>query len=433
MVALLPIEINKAAGNAQRYHGTGGLFGNTAGMERQVVSSVERPINGLSAVVPAIPVNTEKTEFSAITGFATSGSEAAEPCDSGPTGTFTACKLRVTMGHKIASSKIMQPDGDMNRLDIADTDLELIGTLMGMGNLVPEMSYEQLFQIMAQSEMVKIGMQFETHVTNTFWQGDTANNNVGGGYKEAMGLDNQITTGITNVETEAACPDMDSTIVNFDFSAPDESGGASGDFSGLSLYEALRAGVERPLYFKRLRARANVETAIVMRPEMWEWVSEALPCQIESASCSSSSELGDGKTLFIDAGRNRAATDQMRNTNTLRLNGRTYAVVIDDGLPIFNNTTNPADLAVGEEASHIAFVPLVLNGRYALTYNQHKNYRRAAEQLQNLPIRMWTDNGRYWWNFVDTGFCVTVSGKLEYRPVLRSPQWAGKLEYVRYA
>lgn len=433
MVALLsPKKTRKAAGDAQSYHGVNGLFGNTAGMERDVISSVERPLYGLSAEVPALPARTTEHSFAAITGFSTSGSEAAEPCDTGPKGTFTGCKLKVVFGHKISSSDVIQPDASMERLDIADTDLTLIGELLGMGPLTDSVSYQDMLNIAIQSEMVKIGMQNESYVVDTFWQGDTANNNPGGGYREPMGLDNQITTGIVDADTDDPCPDMDSTIANFDFSAPDEGGGAAGDYSGLSLYHALRIGVERPLYLKRLRAKARVDTVIVMRPEAWEWVSEALPCQIESATCNSTSELGDGKTLFIDASRNRDLTDRMNDNMTVRLNGRDYRVVIDDGLPLFDNTSNPSKLAVGEEASHIYFVPLVLNGRYALTYNHYKNYMLSPEQLGNLPIRMWTDNGKFWWTINDTNFCVTVSGKIEYRPVLRTPQWAGKLMYVRH-
>lgn len=433
-IGVLPPKIErknrrKAAGDATHFHGPTGLFGSGA-IERDIISSVPRQISGLAAVLPIVPTVAKKTEFGTITGFTKAGVEAATPCDDGPKGSFQGCVLRNSFGIKIASTKTMDARDDISRTDRTDEDLTLIGMMMGGYDFNPDVSEDDMLNVVTISEMVGVGMQFEDHVIEVVWQGDPTNDNVGGGYKEAKGFDLQIATGITDINS-VACPAMDSIVKNFDFSAPDENGGTDGDYNGKTLYDALK-NIESTLHFRRIRAKArDLVTGIFMRPEMWEWVSEALPCQIESATCNNISDLNG--TLYIDANRNLMKTDEMRELGQIRINGRTYRVYEDDGLRVLNNTTNPADLAVGEEASQIAWVPLTLKG-FPVSYMRYKDYSKTARELVSpVLLRQWSDDGKYFWTVKEDNACRTVTGTLEISPILRTPQFAAKLLNVRHA
>ena len=82
-----------------------------------------------------------------------------------------------------------------------------MGEMLGMGNMNPAgMSQAQLTDMVVHAEMVGVGVQMERKLATMLWQGSTANNTSGGGYKEFPGLDDQIATGQIDAETGTTMP-----------------------------------------------------------------------------------------------------------------------------------------------------------------------------------------------------------------------------------
>lgn len=409
------------------FHGANGLF-NRGAIERDIISSLERPVAGVANVLPIVPVTTTRTDFGTILGFTVSGSEAATPCDTGPTGSFEGATLRNDLGLKIASSNTNDLSEDGTRQTLDDEDLILDSMMLHGLTVTGETSEANILNSPWASAMVEVAMQLEDHATDVVWNGDGTFNG-GKGYGEAKGLDLQIATGITDVNSVAQ-PNLDSVVKSFGWAAPDESPTA-GDYVGMNLYQAL-ADIESTIYLRRIFRKAlDMQIGLFMSPAQWEWASAVLPFQLESSTYSQTALVPE-HVLYIDADRNLRRTDEMRELGAIKINGRVYPVYPDSGLPQFNATTNPSDLSGSEEASHITFLPLTLRGR-SVCYWRYNDYRKTAVETANeLLVNKWTDDGKIFWTIEQTNVCYKVSGRIRLAPILRTPQFAGKLMYVRH-
>jgi hypothetical protein len=119
---------------------------------------------------------------------------------------------------------------------------------------------------------------------------------------------------------------------------------------------------------------------------------------------------------------------------TIDVNGRNYPVFTDTG--IFESTNvNNGNLAAGQYASSIYFVPLTVNGNFPVTFRQHVDYRQAAADINLLRGRedFWTDRGIFSWALEQIKWCYKLSLKTEQRIVLRTPQLAGRIDNVMYS
>ena len=124
----------------------------------------------------------------------------------------------------------------------------------------------------------------------------------------------------------------------------------------------------------------------------------------------------------------------MRQSMTIDVNGRTYPVVVDDGIFEHNNVNN-ANCAAGEYASTIYFLPLTITGNFPVLYRQYKDYAAGTPNLRPLKgnFIFWTDGGAYSWTLNQTRWCYDLSSKTEQRVILRTPQLAGRIDAVKYA
>ena len=73
----------------------------------------------------------------------------------------------------------------------------------------------------------------------------------------------------------------------------------------------------------------------------------------------------------------------MRREMQLTVNGRTYDVVTDTGIFEHNNINN-GNLAAGEYASSIYFIPLQIVGNIPATFMEYVDYRQAQPDVSLL-------------------------------------------------
>jgi hypothetical protein len=398
-------------------HGSAGVFAGP-GLERDVITAHMRP-HGISSVLPLFPNVDEDPRFASLTGITDDiGSEPTNACDDAPTGYIKGCNLTARFGMVRRDTNTIEMDDVMKRVNRGDfTDLILHGRLLGLTNLPPSgLNESQVLDIVTMSEMVNTGVRTERKLNTEMWQGTF------GVANEFPGLDSQIATGIQDADTSALCPALDSDVKNYNYA--DLGPSIVTYLSQLEWYlryNAMSMGLE------------PVEWVIAMRPDLWFELTALWPCAYNTTKCAPAVDANS--TVFLDGRDNTAERDAMRNGMYIDINGRRYPVIVDTG--IFEHTNvNNGNLGLGEYASSIYMVPLSITGGLTVTYRQYLDYRRAQPDislLRGMESFFWTDNGVYSWALEQTKWCYKLALKTEQRIILRTPQLAGRIDYVKYS
>lgn len=411
--------------NATLLQQPGGIF-NTAGMESDVISTHVRPM-GLGSMLPVFASNLDDPRYGFLTGYtATNGSEPTNPCDDAPSGYLKAGTLTAQFGRVARDTNTIEIDKILHQQRGANTNLRLIGELLGQGDWNPSTASQQdVLNMVVQSEMVQVGVNMERKLATMLWTGVTTNNTSGGGYKEFPGLDYQVATGQVDAESNTAMPAADSIIMDFNYNLVDGTTLDIVDYVSTMEYNLRRLAMQTGM--------DPVTYAIVMRPELWAELSAVWPCRYQTNRCAT--DTGTNPVVIND-NNNIAMRDNMRRTMTIEINGRTYPVIEDDG--IYENTNiNNANVTAGSYASSIYFLPLRVKGNFPVLYWEHIDYRQVQAQISALGagsrvVPFWTTNGRFLWVYKTNGFCFNLQAKCEPRVVLRTPHLAGKIQSVRY-
>ncbi len=410
------------SGNYTQLHGRLGIFSGP-GLERDVISAHMRPM-GIANQLPLLPSTTEDPRFGSLTGYgATSGSNPVNPCDVAPTGYVKGCNLTAQFGRIMMDTRTIEIDKILltrNRGDF--TDLMLRGRLLGLSGLNPSVSEQDVLNIVKVSEMVTVAVNMERQLMAQVWNGNTANNTAGGGYKELPGLDRQIATGQVDVDTNTTCPSLDSDVKDFGYALVNGTARDIVEYVSMLEYQ-LTNNAER-------MGLTPAEWVLVMKPQLWHELSAVWPCMYNTDTCVTQR----GGVASVDATDMTAQRDAMRNNMTLIVNGKTYKVVTDDGITELTPANN-ANILPGQYASAIYFVPLTITGGFPVTYREYVDYKQLAGQgvLEYMPNISWSDGGVYLWTSSVTRYCLVITGKTEQRIILRTPQIAGKIQNIRYS
>lgn len=418
----------KAPANVATYtelHGLGGLFVGP-GMEREVISTHVRP-RGIASQLPKFGTVYEDPTFGALTGFSDDeGDEPAQPCDDAPQGFIKSCNLTARFGRVQRDTRTIEMDKVMLRVNRGDfTDLRLVGEVLGLTGLYPQgLNQSQILNLVTMSEMIQVAVRTERKLCDHVWNGDPANNNPGGGYKEFPGLDAQIVTGQVDADTNTTCPSLDSDVKDFDYN----------DVCGTTqdIVEVMSA-LEYFIYsLADDTGMLPASWVFVMRPQLWYELTACWPCKYNTNRCTS---IGGDHQVITDGRENINDRDRMRQSLTIDVNGRTYPVVLDNCVYEQNSSNDANNLSAGEYASSIYFVPLRVTGNFPVTYMEYVDYRQAAADIALMRGRedFWTDQGMYSWAVEQVKWCYKFSLKSEQRVVLRTPQLAGKIDNVKYS
>jgi hypothetical protein len=306
---------------ATRLHGTGGIF-SISGLEREIVSTHVHP-TGLAAHLPKFPSIDEDPRFGALTGFTDDvGSEPTYPCDNAPQGYTKACNLTAAFGRVARSTQTIEMDKVMLRLHRGDfRDLQLYGELFGDSGFVASgINPQQALNVITQMEMVNAAVRLERVLCGHMWSGSPANNNVGGGYKEFPGLDNQIVTGQVDADTNTACPSLDSDIKDFNYN----------DVCATTL-DIVEYMSMLEYFIYTLATDTGMQPASwvwVMRPQLWYELTACWPCKYNTNRCLTANV--SESVVRLDGRENITDRDRMRQAMTIDVNGRNYPVILDN-------------------------------------------------------------------------------------------------------
>ena len=406
---------------ATRLHGIGGVFSGP-GLERDVISAHVRPY-GISSLLPVLPSVSEDPRFPSITGIsAPEGSQPTHACEDAPTSYLKGCNLTARFGLKRFDTRTIEFNKVMLKVNRGDfTDLVLRGRLLGLEGFSPRLpvSEQDVLNIMTASEMVQTGVQFERALNTDMWQGTVA----GGTFP---GLDVQIATGQVDADTNTLCPSLDSDVKQFAYA---DVCGTTRDIveymSALEFYitsQAEQSGL------------GPVKWVWAMRPQLFFELSACWPCKYLTNRCLTTN-VG-ANVAVINDNTNISMRDDMRNRKKITVNGTEYDVVLDTGI-FENNNINNANLAVGQYASNIYFLPLTIQGNFPVLYREHVDYRDSIATANTSLLRglnqFWTDDGIFSWAYEEDKWCYKLAGKTEQRVILRTPWLAGRIDNVRYS
>jgi hypothetical protein len=404
-------------------HDGSGIF-SVCGLNREVISAHIGP-DGIASRLPLVSSVETDPRYATLTGFtAASGAQPTNTCDTAPSAYMKGCTLTNTFGRVRFDTNTIEFNEVMKKYNRGDfTDLVLMNALTnqantGKGLLPTGLNDNQVLNLITMAEMTTAGILAERELNRQIWQGNPLVNN------EFPGLDRQIVTGIVDSDTNVACPALDSDVKDFAYN--DVCG------TGMDIVEQVSMLAYYLMYNARKMKVTPVQWAIVMRPELWYELSACWPCRYLSNRCQSSAGT---EIAVINDENNTKRRDDMREGMFLWVNGVKYPVIEDDSI-FESNSTNNANLAAGQFASSVYFVPLTILRNFPVTFRQYLNYRDPIAEANVALLRnrqdFWTDNGIFTWAYQGQLWCFYLGLKTEQRVMLLTPQLAGKLQNVMY-
>lgn len=417
--------------NPNQIHGPNGLFG-VAGIDNNVLALRIAP-EGISSVLKAFPTNETNPLYPYITGFIEDAgdSEPSDRCSTCVSGEIEACLQTAQFGYICRETKTLEPSRLIERVNSGEVDLILVNDVLGVGTdamaAIRNYDRDTVLKVETVRAMLEVGMLFQNVLAPMYWTGNPANN-IGDGYMEFPGLDILIGTNKVDAITGAECQALDSDVKDFGYQHINTV--VDGTFA---IVRAL-SYLEQYVYWNAQKQHLlPVEWVWVMRPELWYELTEIWPLAYLT---SRNLVIPASNTNFLDATRINDERDRMRQIGNeyLTVNGRTHRVILDSGIFEHNNA-NDNNLEPGQVASDIYLVPLTYLGNRDATFLQYMDYRAAIPEwnavgANRLSSTYWTDDGRFRWTVEQRKFCYTISGSVQPRIILKTPQLAGRLNHV---
>jgi hypothetical protein len=413
----------------QLLHGPGGLF-NTAGLENPFLSAVIKPM-GLGPYLPAFPSVYTDPYYGLITEIISNGeSEPDYVCDPAPTGSMKSGVLSTTFGRVQQATKDIDLGTITMSLNNADrTDLVMLGNLLNpedAGSGYPNQINEaNVLNNAIKAGMVTAAFTMALKMNIMLWEGDPAAATTNGGHIPFNGLGKLVKTGYVDAQTGNVIPPADSAVMDGAFTTVGTDADIVGKLRHLMAYLEHLANA----------TVGGATFAIVMRPKMWDVVSDVwhtkytdeITAQIGASTAS---------RLILDASQLTAMRDELKTSQLLPIGGVVYPVILDHGIHEVDFAEDSVNLVAGELSSTIYVIPLTIGPGMPVTYWEYLDWRvtqslLAESGLQNA-IQFWTDAARFVWTAQQTRMCISLQMRTEPRIVLRTPQLAGRIDDLIY-
>jgi len=428
-----PQTIQKATGApvGPYVHGPGGLFG-VRGLSQDIISTHTQITGSLGEMIPIQSSIDTDPLFPYITGFLRSDQQEKDAvCDPAEEAApFKTCIQTTIFGRKEFKTRELELNRLGQRINRGEfLDLRLVNSPLvnQMGGLMR--AYLGLSDQAAGlagndivMRMVEVGVAFQRWICPNVYTGNPANSSNGGGYKEFMGLDILIGTTKVDAITGQTCPSLYSDIKDFGYRDVSSTVDPTIVRTITTMYRILtRKAVQQNM--------APLDLRIVMREPLFYELTRVWPCQYNTDGCGTA----DSTTQEVNMNDAVRFRDDMRNNMYLLIDGRKVPVIIDDC--IMEETTADNDtIPLGGYSSDIYFVPFAARGGTIRTlYWEYFDYSTSV--LPKMPNRLpdfWSDGGVFLWTYDTHQWCLDYTAKMEPRLILRTPQFAGRLQNVVY-
>lgn len=356
-------------------------------------------------------------------------------CAVGPQGGLVKlCTQINTLGHyrgSIREVALFRAGMAYNRLDEMTHRLinsaEALQQFFGVPDNMPEEN--AIIANEMSRRLFEVLVSFRRFFSRRVWVGSPANNN--GEARDVLGLTTHLNDGKVDAFSGAACESADTAVYPFAYDIVDG--------TGRDIVEYL----ERAEYLNRVNAErmglGPVDGVLVMREALWYEITSVMPVKQyqEVLAALAVQQRADQTRMVIDATGAQSDRDRFRNSMMLPLNGKMYPVVLDDGIPEKNSTTN-AQLAAGQFASDVYFVPLTVMGGMPATFFEYFNHDNQQAQgiLQSVAPNTFTftsDGGSFRWHINYQNGCLGMN--FQFAPWLKCkfPMVGWRITDVGYA
>ncbi len=410
-------------------HGPGGIF-STAGLDKIVFSTRVKP-QSLLSVLPVRPTNFMSPLFPYLTGFlADTGSNPNTVCDNCMTaGLKKACVQTAQFGRYCRQTQELSFERIGELINRGEpTDLALFNPVFDAWGPVPQVTNQNPLKDEVAQKMLELGVSVQNLLAVQLWNGNPANNNVGGGYMEFPGLAILVGTGKVDALTNTACPSLDSDVKNYSYQDV-----CTGSPSIVEVLTYLYRYVHKNGVTMQMEP---VDLRFAMREELFYELTSCWPCSYLSFRC----QTRDTALIDVVPALNAEAAirmrDEMRNGRYLLIDGKQIPVILDDGIDEESNTTN-ANLQAGEFSSDIYLLPFSAKG-VPMLYLEYYDFRVSEQGLRSGPGNMFqddyfvSDGGMFSWNKSKVNRCFLWDALIRPRVILHTPHLAGRLQNVKY-
>lgn len=439
-------DLGTLANNASHHPSYELGFFQDCALDPRLMTLIVQPQNSIINMIPVRPNNNINHKHGFLTKYTVADiagtdepTTGCEPCiQIGET--IDACTISYPYGRLCRGSKTLETNELIRRACAREFDDFLFtGDLYGgittpfdpFGGVTADQA--RVIQWGAlRKQFFNLARYYQLWLANKVWSGDPANN-VGTGYKEFYGLLKLINGDyaasglpLTSLDANLAdCGLLSSDIKNF-------ASRCINDGDEPTIWEYLQE-MENTLY---MRAQAlqllPVQWGIFMISPLWNELVKVLPCQMVADGCAMPTDSAKVVNVQANDGGsglfNLSMRQQMLNSMTLTINGRTYPVYLEDALP-YTKTTGPL-----KYTSDIFFIPFTAGGEEVL-YWEHIDYSELSQQFDGLPGSAmdalgWTDNGRFHHAVTYERWCFEIQTKMEARLIFKAPQLAGRIQNV---
>lgn len=442
----------------QRYWANGGLFQGLSDIENPVMNLLISPRATILNILPLVPTVLQQVKVAYLTGYndAPAYDITGTVCEDCPTpGNDTIITSTFDLGRVCFSTRTANISQIIAMASRAEAEISerlfFVGDVRGVSGPMPVTPSDANFTDVIRAgvmrrEFHKLALMFERLYAQWLYIGDktsaTQNTNPASPsendkWRSFWGLEHWISnqyatyTDVTGTATEKS---MLNSVV-FDWTSLDAAG-QDAMLGKTRIYELLEQ-IENVLYNRALgMGYSDVETVLVMRPHMWQILSQYLPIDMLTPPLTM-----DGQPSSYYIANNTAmgphlydARNGIRTSQRIILNGRTYNVLLDHFIPYTDTTATYDSETYNVQQSDIYFLNLRANGLNTLEM-WHMDYSRVAPALQ-IPnglnqVHGWHDNGRFLSVVSHDHFCFNVTTQSEFGLFHRAPQLCARITDVR--
>lgn len=437
----------------------GGFF-QDGSLRNALLNLVVAPKMGLAEMLPLYPNNVLDDKFGFLVRASvqpsTTHTESTDPC--GPAIPLVSDYDFMKMG--LPYGKLMH---SINTIDVKNLilkaqwrqydDFYIIGDHRGQsGRIGPSTFLDAAGNLNAdliraaalRRKMADLGAYFQNWLLNKVWVGDPANTPTGTQIVEFYGVYRLVngdysTAGLPIITTHRPGSPVDETRMKKALSSIvwNANNKVVGDGTW-SLWRRL-LDVEELLFQRAANTGVDpVEWKIFMISPMWSEITKHIACEMAADGCTIPNGAGIDKVLNLNDGGlalyNITAREQLLNSRSLTLNGRTYEVVLDDTMP-YEIVRDDQGNFLGYKGS-IFFLPFRAAGQDVL-YWEYVDYSQIGPALADAPgyneamLQGWSDDGRYYHTITTLRNCIELQTEFQMRLILKTPHLAARLDNIQ--
>jgi len=397
------------------------------GIRPTLFSAFQRP-RSLTSILGVRPSQNTNEKIGIMTGV--SGGSGTNPtgfCGTAPTaGQLQRCVQNFTWGRSYWKSNIVNIAEAGEYVDYADTEKQLLNLNQNPNPLIPDVlsrfDLSDRNSSLLFSELFTLGAEQERNMEIVLVQGNetTSNANTTRGFiQEFKGLERQITTGKSDMNTGILCPAADSQVVTWGT-------GIDHTVSGRTFPQVI---VDTMFGLTDIADRTGLggtRWVIAMPMRMFRALTYVYSCQYWTSLCTGSA----GNPSWQDASEVRKLQLEMWNNRYLLIDGNPVQVVFTDGIP---ETRAGGSVYTARE---IFFLPVEWNGMPLINLQFKKMDNAQAMEFANFvnpAVFQSLNNGMWLTSKAQTNFCIELIMAGKFRLIQDVPFLAARIDTIQYS